>query len=78
MSQLQKKIKVLKKIHLHALSLHSGEASEADAVTKKHSSTNKAAHSLTKALGKSQQFLKALQNGHSYQSSSPATALNRP
>lgn len=78
MSQLQKKIKVLKKIHLHVHSLHSGGASKADAVTEKHSSTTKAAHFCTKGLGKSQQFLKALQNRHSYQSSSPATALNRP
>lgn len=78
MSKLQEKIEVLKKIHLHACSLHSGKASEADAVTRKRSSTNKAAHSHTKALGETQQFLKALQNGHSYRNSSPATALNRP
>lgn len=78
MRQLQQKIKVLKKTHLHAHSLHNGEASEADAITKKHSSINKAAHSHMKALGKSQQFLKALQNRHSYQSPSPVTALNEP
>lgn len=75
---LQKNIKVLEEIHLRAHALHSGEASEADAVTKRCSPTNKAAHSGTKTLRKPQQFLKALQNGHGYQSSSPATALNRP
>lgn len=78
MSQLQKNVRVLKEIYLRAHALHSGEASKADAVTKRRSPTDKAAHSSTKALRKPQQFLKALQNGHSYQSSSPAPALNRP